>query len=160
MGIVPAASQADRRHTVKLVGSVLRVDGRPMFPRAVQHRGEPLAVLKSMGFNTVWLQRLPAPEMLEEADRLGLWLICPPPRDGDADGRHRPGVRSRAGLGLGQRSDRRRTGIDAALGRPGPGGGPSREPADDLPPAADLRGYSRAADLLLIDRRPLGTSLE
>ena len=33
-----------------------------------------------MGFNTVWLQRVPAPELLEEADRLGLWLICPAPR--------------------------------------------------------------------------------
>ena len=68
------------RRSVKLVGSVLLVDGRPMFPRAIQHCGEPLAVLKKLGFNTVWLQRLPAPELLEEADRLGLWLICPPPR--------------------------------------------------------------------------------
>ena len=67
-------------HTVKLDSSLLLVDDRPWFPRVIQHRGEPLAVLKKIGFNAVWLPRLPAPEMLEEASRLGLWLICPPPR--------------------------------------------------------------------------------
>ena len=80
------------RHTVKLVGSVLLVDGRPMFPRIMQHCGEPLDVLKKLGFNAVWLQRLPAPELLEEADRLGLWLICPPPRPAAAASEPQPGL--------------------------------------------------------------------
>ena len=67
-------------HTVRLHKSSLLVDDRPMYPRVIRHRGEPLEVLRKIGFNAVWLQRLPAPEMLEEASRLGLWLICPPPR--------------------------------------------------------------------------------
>ena len=80
-----AGRDRPRRHArVRLDRSVLTVNDRPMFPRVIQHRGEPLATLKKLGFNAVWLQRLPAPEMLEEADRLGLWLICPPPRAIDA----------------------------------------------------------------------------
>ena len=50
------------RHTVKLDRSLLLVDDRPMLPRVIQHRGEPLEVLKKIGFNAVWLQRLPAPK--------------------------------------------------------------------------------------------------
>ena len=149
------------RRSVKLVGSVLLVDGRPMFPRAIQHRGEPLAVLKKLGFNAVWLQRLPAPELLEEADRLGLWLICPPPRTLGADRRDRPGVRFGVGLGPGQRPDR------SPISKPrsvGPNRCGRRIAAWSRPlvccPRTDLRGYSRLADLLLIDRRPLGTSLQ
>ena len=42
---------------MKLAASVLLVDDRPMFPRVIQHRGEPLATLKKLGFNAVWLRR-------------------------------------------------------------------------------------------------------
>ena len=81
-GTIPStpASDVAPRRVVKMAGSELRVNDRPTFPRVIQHRGEPLAFLKQTGFNAVWLQRLPAPELLEEADRLDLWLICPPPR--------------------------------------------------------------------------------
>ena len=63
----------------RLVRSVLMVDGRETFPRVIQHQGEPLAFLKRLGFNAVWLPKLPSPALLAEARQLGLWLVCPPP---------------------------------------------------------------------------------
>ncbi len=147
------------RRTVKLVGSVLQVNGRPTFPRIIQHRGEPLAILKRIGFNAVWLQRLPAPELLEEADRLGLWLICPPPRALTPIAEIGPAFDSVLAWDLG--NDLTDTDLE-----------PTQDWAEQVKkadrrgnrplvcrPRIDLRGYSRATDLLLIDRRPLGTSL-
>ena len=78
--IAVGAAVEQHRHSVQLAGSELLVDGKPMFPRIVQHRGESLKLLQQIGFNAVWLDRLPAPELLEEANRLGIWLVCPPPR--------------------------------------------------------------------------------
>ena len=147
---------------MKLVGSVLMVDGRPMFPRIIQHRGEPLEVLKKMGFNAVWLQRLPAPELFEEADRLGLWLICPPPRPvGDQPlAEFGPQFDCVLAWDLGgdlTEADLESTQQWAEQVR-------TADHRGNRPlicrPRADLRGYSRPANLLLIDRRPLGTSLE
>ena len=140
-----------------------------MFPRVIQHRGEPLDVLKKMGFNAVWLQRLPTPDVLAEADRLGLWLICPPPRPvGDksaADGQlsladfgpdfdcvlawDLGGDLTEADLESTQQWAEQVRAADRRGNRP-----------LVCRPRTDLRGYSRPANLLLIDRRPLGTSLE
>lgn len=47
--------------------------------RAIEYRGEPLEMLYYMGFNTVWLSTPPTQGILEEANNLGIWLICPPP---------------------------------------------------------------------------------
>jgi hypothetical protein len=172
--------QAAPRRVAKLVGSVLQVDDRPMFPRVIQHCGEPLSLLKRLGFNTVWLPRLPAPEVLEEADRLGLWLICPPPRPVPTAA---PSARTRSPEGpsplppildigpqfdcvlawdLGddltaadleatqQWADQVRA-ADHRIGRP-----------LICRPRVDLLRYGRVANsvLLLVDRRPLGTSME
>ena len=94
--VAPVSAVEQKRPTVQMVGSELRVDGRPMLPRMVQHCGEPLEALKRLGFNTVWLERLPALEVLEEANRLGLWLVCPPPHP--CRGRATVGFRRHDGL--------------------------------------------------------------
>lgn len=158
VSVVPAVAPTPRR-TVKLVGSVLLVNGRPMFPRVIQHRGEPLPVLKRMGFNAVWLQRLPTPELFEEADRLGLWLICPPPRDMSSTeiastfdsvlAWDLGNDLTEADLEPTARWEKEVRAADRRTNRP-----------LICRPRTDLRGFSRVADLLLIDRRPLGTSLE
>ncbi len=64
---------------VRLDQSVLLVDGRPFFPRMLRYHGESLAFLAKAGFNTIRLSQPPAPELLAEADRLGMWIVCPPP---------------------------------------------------------------------------------
>jgi len=60
-------------------GGLLLVRGRPLVPRAIQHRGEPFEWLRSLGFNTIKLSASPSPSDLKEARRLGLWVIAPPP---------------------------------------------------------------------------------
>ncbi|MEN6448940.1 MAG: hypothetical protein ABFC96_00475 [Thermoguttaceae bacterium] len=166
---VDRAQPSSPQHTVKLSNSFLTIDGRPFFPRVIQHRGEPLDLLKRMGFNAVWLPRAPEPEMIEEASRLGLWLVCPPP----VPPASQPAVASQpATPEIGPQ-------YDCVLawdlgGNLGPAELESTQRWADRVRAADrrcsrplvchprseLRSYSRSADLLLVDRRPLGTSLE
>ncbi|MGA2061884.1 MAG: hypothetical protein ABSG67_15470 [Thermoguttaceae bacterium] len=186
----PIVTIQPKRHEVKLSGSVLTVDSRPFFSRAIEHQGEPLAVLKQLGFNTVWLKRLPAQEILEEADRLGLWVICPPPSPPRADGVSDPAaVLSDVGPAfdpvlIWDLSGDLSPGATGVL--PVPSGATGYLPVSQrlettrrwaeqirnadhrgerpliCRPSADLRGYSRldSAMILLIDRRPLGTSME
>jgi len=66
-------------HEVKLDGSVLLVDGHPFFPRILRYQGEPLDLVLKSGFNAIRLIQPPPPELLTDAERLGLWIICPPP---------------------------------------------------------------------------------
>lgn len=60
-------------------GSVLALNGRPMFPRVIEYRGEPFSYLLELGFNAVRLNTVPSPELLAEARQSGMWLIAPPP---------------------------------------------------------------------------------
>jgi hypothetical protein len=166
----PVGRNARAASRVRLVGSTLQVDGRPFFPRVIQHRGEPLCVLKQLGFNVVWLERPATPEQLAEATTLGLWLVAPPPMPeaaaghGQAGGheggefgpRHAPILAWDLGRDMGE--DRLETvrlqaeGIrraDYHAGRP-----------LVCRPLEDLRAYSRVVDVLLVGRRPLGSSLE
>ncbi|MGE0757416.1 MAG: hypothetical protein AB7O38_10360, partial [Pirellulaceae bacterium] len=62
-----------------LQGDVLVRDGRPIFVRAVEHRGETLAFLQSLGFNAVLVKARPVPTLLDEARRTGIHLITLPP---------------------------------------------------------------------------------
>ena len=161
-----------KRFDIKLSLSMLSVDGKPIFPRAIEHQGEPLSKLKELGFNAVWLKQLPTQELLEEADRLGLWLICPPPRPTRTDGSDDPegtlapigpafdrvllwdlgGNLTAAQLQSTRRWADRLCTADRRVARP-----------LICKPQSDLRGYSQVGNndmTLLVDRRPLGTSME
>ena len=168
-GPASAATASPDRHRVELAGSVLTVEGRPFFPRIIRHQGEPLAFLKRVGFNTVWLTRLPPPEVLEEADQLGLWLVCPPPRPTGLDSPDQQvaplaeigpeyGRVLAWDLGRGLSRDQleltRRWAEQVRLADRHRG-----RPLVCLPDC-ELRGYSRQVDVLLLDRQPLGSSLE
>lgn len=47
--------------------------------RAVEYNGESLTFLKSLGFNAVWLDQGLTPEILQEANDAGMWLVAAPP---------------------------------------------------------------------------------
>ncbi|QDU93458.1 hypothetical protein [Lignipirellula cremea] len=69
----------DASKIVQFQGSVLLVEGRPWFARAIEYNGEPFTTLKSLGFNTIRLRQPATTPQLEEAKRLDLKLLAPPP---------------------------------------------------------------------------------
>jgi len=171
----PAGSAfREQRRTVGLVGSVLIVEGQPFFPRAIEYRGESLEFLRRLGFNAVWLSRHPSvdPELrkvAEEAERLGLWLVCPPPlpvqtrmSDGTIDERIAMGPADHRVLAwdLGRELAVDRLEATQRWADQVRLADPQRGRPLICQATGELRAYSRQVDLLLIDRRPLGTSLE
>ena len=63
----------------QLNGTHFQVDGKPLFLRSIEHRGESLEWLKQLGFNCAHLSKPATEHQLEEAARIGLWLVAPPP---------------------------------------------------------------------------------
>ena len=120
-----------------------------------------------MGFNTVWLRQAPSPAFLSEARQLGLWLVCPPPELPETDPPPASGYPTIGpefepvlvwDLGHGltgdalEANERRAARVrlaDSRFSRP-----------LICAPINNLRSYSRQTNILLIDRRPLGTSME
>ncbi len=154
---------------VRFDRSILLIDDRPFYVRAVRWRGEPLTVLKVLGFNTVWLDRFPSAEVLAQADQAGMWLISPAPAPPPSAPAGQPvaslpivGPEYRSvlawdlGDGLGEKqeaavrlwADQIRT-ADSRVRRP-----------LIARPESDLRSYSRIADILVLGRPVLGSSLE
>lgn len=160
---LPVAQSAPTNTTglprVHTQGPVLLVDGRPFFPNMIEHRGESFDQLQRLGFNTVRLAVPPTAVQLEEAARLDLWIVSPPP---PLEGRVSLGVTYARvlawdlGGGLAEPqlaatrllADRVRL-ADSALSRP-----------LVCAPEAELRAYSRVADLLLLSRPVFGSSFE
>ena len=166
----PASLEAPAVRRVRLNGSVLLVDDHPTLPRVIQHQGEPLELLRKLGFNAVWLAQHPSAATLEQARRLGLWLIAPPPfgpapQTPDASDAPPPLIGPEydgvLAWDLGRQSGDREI---AATRRWAEQIRMSdrRQPGRPLicAPASDLRAYSRSADVLLLGRAPLSTSLE
>lgn len=155
--------------TVALHGSVLTVNNRPLFARVIEFRGEPLEQLAKIGFNTVRFASLPSRAQLSEAERLGLWVICPPPVPPPAnDG-------TSASAKVAEITDAYRQVLvwdlgqglaDSQLARVRQWARMVRQADRRLSrpliaqAESDLRAYSRHVDILLFDRRPLGTGLE
>jgi hypothetical protein len=146
----------------------LVVGGEPFFPRIIEHRGEPLARLKALGFNCVRVTELPTAALLAEAAHSGMWLIAPPPPAAQlaSRGEATSGVQIGAafdpvlawhlGSGLSRR-DLEPTRRWAELVR--------RADARERPIVcnadSDLENYTRPPfKVLLAERNTLGTSLE
>jgi hypothetical protein len=65
---------------VRFSERMLLADGTtPTAIRAIEYRGEPLAFLKGLRFNAVWLKTPPTLQLLNEAREENIWLIAPPP---------------------------------------------------------------------------------
>lgn len=146
---------------------VLEVAGLPFFPRAFDHNGEPLEQLAALGFNCVRLREPASGDLIEEARRADVWLICPPPglppvdvRDPDSMPLFSAnwdrvlmwdlgtGLDEGAIEDLAERGRRLRA-CDQRAGRP-------------LIASADsgLRAISRHVDMIVARKTVLGTSLE
>ena len=61
-------------------------DLRASVPRWLQYRGESLDWLATLGFNGIVIDESPTQELLNEAQRLQLAVIAPPPLDPTTDG--------------------------------------------------------------------------
>jgi len=161
----PAARLPTRRH-VQMVGTTLTADGEPFFLRAIEYRGEPLEQLQQLGFNAVWLDQVASEALLAEAARLGIWLISSPPVS--------PNLASPQAAAAEPISSRFDPVLAWNLGRglSGPQFDGLQKWAEhvrladraDRPlvcgPRDALRPCSRIIDLLLVERRPVGSSQE
>ncbi|MFM8635870.1 MAG: hypothetical protein ACKOEX_13860, partial [Planctomycetia bacterium] len=162
-----APSQAPADPPSGLNRGVFEVAGLPFVPRALDHNGEPLERIAGLGFNSVRLREPASGELIEEARRANLWIICPPPALPEVDVRDPDslpifssnwdrvlmwdmgsGLMAEHEEELAERGRRVRA-CDQRAGRP-------------LIAAADsgLRAISRHADMLVARRTVLGTSLE
>ncbi|HVX60416.1 MAG TPA: hypothetical protein VHC19_07440 [Pirellulales bacterium] len=166
----PGGLHGAARPRAELSSSILLVDDRPFFPRLIEYQGEPLSFLKELGFNGILLHETPSSALLDEAVRVGLWLVCPPPRpsglenpDGPQgtlapfDTRYDPVLAWRLGQGLtGRELEATRRWADEV--RRADGETPRPIVCD---PESQLEAYSRLPAAILMARRfPLGTSFE
>ncbi|MBX3412333.1 MAG: hypothetical protein KF708_06405 [Pirellulales bacterium] len=166
-----AVAVAPDRPAVRLVGDLLTVGDVPMFPRVVQYRGEPLQFLQGLGFNVVHIDTVPSRELLDEAARLDMWLVCPPPLDTE--------FATQQGRGAGQRPVEIGSAynrvlmwhLGSNLARPELERTNQWARAIRLAdrehtrptigaPLAELGAYSRAIDVLTVGRQPLASTLE
>jgi hypothetical protein len=80
------AGQAGQRPALSRTdGTILEVRSQPFFMRSIQHNGEPFEVLRELGFNTVELDQTATLQQLAQAERLDMWIVCPPPESAGAD---------------------------------------------------------------------------
>jgi hypothetical protein len=161
VAIAEAKLPDDKRRNasrVQFENDVLLVGGRPFFPRMIEYRGERLGELAQLGFNTIWLRRPASVELIGDARRAGLWVICAPPDKlpAEFDDRYDGVLAWNLGHHLAAAELDAVTQLAAELRK--------RDAARQRPlvaqPDSQLRGYSRVIDILLIDRPVLGTSLE
>ena len=161
------APAVERRTKAELAGTVLMLEGRPFFPRSIDYQGEPLTFLRDLGFNTIRFRDPPTVELLAEAGQLGLAVICPPPsfEHPETAGSQLPAdltavTSSVVAWHVGNQLTSRQLDVTrrwAERLRRADGASPRPILCE---PEADLRAYSRAVDVLLLRREPIGTSFE
>jgi hypothetical protein len=156
---------------VEIKGQTLQVGGRPFFPRVLEYRGEPLSLVQKLGFNAVRLRVPPPRELLDEAQRLGIWIVCPPPAPPDLNNPY-GGATGANSAEFGPWSNAVLawdvgdgwTGADVDVARRWSeyvrrGDQPRPKPIIGGA-ATDLRTLSRQVDFVTVERRPLGTDCE
>ena len=155
----PGSEPGDPRSGAALQGSLLMVSGRPMMPRVIEHNGEPLEWLHSLGFNTVKLRAEPTPKELKEAQRLGLWLVAPPPvvsEETPLGAAYDRVLAWSLGTNLAGRELVSTQELAAEIRRHDS----RRQRPLVCQPSTDLFDYSRISNLLILDQPTLATSFE
>jgi hypothetical protein len=64
---------------IQLSDKILLVNNTPIGIRAIEYQGEPLEFLRKLEFNAVWIKERPSLALLKESREAGVWLICKPP---------------------------------------------------------------------------------
>ena len=164
-----AAGVVATGHSVRLSGTILSVDGRPIFPRIIEHQGEPLAGLAEIGFNGIRVNEPPSAGLLAEAEQAGMWIVAPPPllsarqtADGRAHVEPIPAAYDRVlAWSLGQGLTARDFDTVADMARRLKAADHARSRPTLCAPETDLLRYSRELrELLSAYRFPLSTSLQ
>lgn len=142
---------------VRLQGSVLIAGDQPFFPRIIQHNGESLEWLQSLGFNVVKLTAPPSSIQLQEAARLNLWLVAPPPPDlATISPLYDPVI----AWDLGSRLNEERLELTQLW----VGEIRRADPREDRPlvchAESKIWNYSRLANLLILDSEPIHSEIE
>lgn len=60
-------------------GQVIEVNDHPEVPRIIDYNGEPLALLKRLGFTAIRTSQAPSPQLQEELLRYNMWSVSSPP---------------------------------------------------------------------------------
>lgn len=81
LSVALAQDDAVRPSRIQTDGTVVMVDGLPFVIRAIEYNGEPMGMLRDLGFNTLWLNDVPSLDQLRLAQEHELWVIAPPPTD-------------------------------------------------------------------------------
>lgn len=170
---VSSAGAEERRRDrarVELTSSILLADGQPLFPRLIEYRGESFEFLKELGFNGILLHEAPTDLILDEAARVGFWVVCPPPRPSGLDkpdgpqgslapfgARYNPVLAWHLGTGLNKR-ELEKTERWAAEVLRADGDAPRPLVCDA---EAELKPYSRIPSMIMLTHRfPAGTSFD
>lgn len=152
-------TQIDGRAGPVLQGSILTANGRPIMPRVIQHNGEALEWLTTLGFNVVKLNASPSAADLREAERLDIWLVAPPPylEPGEKLGPTHDRVLA---WSLGAHLSERDLASTRALAEEIRQFDPRRQRPTVCGIDSDFDAYSRQAGILLFDQHLAGTSFE
>ncbi len=138
--------------------SVPRRDPPPM-PRVIQWQGEPLESLQRLGFDAVWMGRLPNSDELAEASRLGLWIICPPPSPESLQSSGLgPQYRGVLAWDLGMLAHELDLGLTQEWARALERHDPVRGRPTLLRPMSMTRAASRVADIMVLGRPTFGAT--
>ena len=154
----PEGRRESRIARVAWESSILAAEGKPLLPRIIQYHGEPLAHLRSLGFNAVWLDDPPTTTLLQEALTAGMWLVCPAPSL-DTPPFEQPLVPIlswHVGRDLSRRDLRTTAERVQHLRRID---GSARRPIC-AQVTSNVDAFSRHVDVLLLDRKWIGTSLD
>lgn len=152
------AAPAGEEHPPHMEGATLVAGRGPLAVRMIESCGESLSRLKALGFNAVRLPHPPSPLLVDEARRLNLWLVAPPPQSTGQAEIHTGHDRVLAwdlGSDLAARDVERTRRLAQAVRRDDP----HRNRPLLVAPRESLWNYRRMADVMLFGEEPLGTGV-
>ncbi|MEW4563599.1 hypothetical protein AB1K70_13790 [Bremerella sp. JC770] len=84
MGAVPGTTGANvqlapARSESASNGQVIELNDRASVPRIIDYNGEPLSLLRGLGFNAIRTSRAPSPQLQRELLRYNMWSVSSPP---------------------------------------------------------------------------------